>query len=277
MGKGGAGEYPTTKSDSELWGSSVSNGSGTKFTPTQWQKDTMNIAGQNLAPTLSEYLNPQYNSAEYLKTKQQFDNQAQKSYENNVLSNLSNRGLMRSSGLQASTNAFNQTLADNEANLMNQYKQSKLTDLSTLLGLSTDLYNYSQGENKLSSSLANAVANYNLSNQALMNNSQANTMGAISSGVGKALELGAMFSDKCLKENLVKLATVNGFNIYKFEFKQDTGLNLPKGKQIGVIAQEVPEEYREKQENGYYTVNYSKLPPLVQQTIKELSYDLEKE
>jgi len=72
MGKGGAGSYPTTKSNSGLWGSSTSNGKGTTFNPTQWQKDTMTVAGSSLAPTLKEYLNPSYNSEEFLKTKQQF-------------------------------------------------------------------------------------------------------------------------------------------------------------------------------------------------------------
>lgn len=279
MGKGGgAGSYPTTTSQSTLWGSSTTNAGGTTFNPTKWQSDTMNITGQALAPTLQEYLNPSYNSSEYKKTKEKFDKQASESYDNNVLSKLANRGLMRSSGLQASTNAFNDTLADQEADLMNSYKQSKLTDLSTLLGLSTDLYNYSQGENKLSSSLANSVANYNLQNQALQNQSNANTMGLISNGVGMASNIGlglaGMFSDKRLKTNVVKLATVDGINIYEFEFKQDTGLKLPKGKQVGVIAQEIPSEYVEEQ-NGYYMVNYGKLPQAVQDTIKELSYEMD--
>lgn len=275
MGKGGgAGAYPTTKSDSGLWGSSITNGSGTTFSPTQWQKDTMQIAGNSLAPTLKEYLNPSYNSEEFLKTKEQFNKQAQQSYENNVLSSLANRGLMRSSGLQASNNAFNSTLADQEADLMNQYKQSKLTDLSTLLGLSTDLYNYSQGENKLSSTLANSVANYNLQNQALQNQSRANTMRMLMNGIGKGAEMGlTMFSDKRLKKNLVKLACVDGINIYEFEYKQNMGWKLPKGKQIGVIAQEIPSEYTELM-GEYYAVNYSKLPELVQSTIKELAHDL---
>lgn len=275
MGKGGgAGEYPTTTSQSTLWGSSTANKSGTTFNPTQWQNDTMNIAGRNLAPTLQEYLNPTYNSTEYKKTKDEFDKQATKSYENNVLSQLANKGLMRSSGLQASTNAFNDTLADQEADLMNSYKQSKLTDLSTLLGLSTDLYNYSQGENKLSSTLANSVANYNLQNQALQNQANANTMGLLMKGIGTGAEVGTtLFSDKRLKKNLVKLACVDGINIYEFEYKQNMGWILPTGKQIGVIAQEVPSECTELM-GKYYAVNYSKLPELVQSTIKELAHNL---
>ena len=275
MGKGGgAGAYPTTTSQSTLWGSSTTNGKGTTFNPTQWQRDTMNIAGSNLAPTLQEYLNPTYNSTDYKKTKSEFDKQAKESYENNVLSQLSNKGLMRSSGLQASTNAFNDTLADQEADLMNQYKQSKLTDLSTLLGLSTDLYNYSQGENKLSSTLANSVANYNLQNQALQNSYGANTMGLLMKGIGTGAEVGTtLFSDKRLKKNLVKLACVDGINIYEFEYRQDTDWKLPTGKQVGVIAQEIPSEYTELM-GDYYAVNYSKLPQLVQDTIKELAHDL---
>ncbi len=192
MGKsGGAGEYPTTTSNSGLWGSSTTNSHGTTFKPTEWQKSAMATVSDQLTPTINEYLNPSYSSEDFLKTKEQFNKTAQQSYDNNVLSQLANRGLMRSSGLQASTNAFNETLADQEADLMNQYKQSKLTDLSTLLGLSTDLYNYSQGENKLSSTLANSVANYNLQNQALQGNSSGGGLKGAMSGAMNGAAMGS--------------------------------------------------------------------------------------
>lgn len=66
----------------------------------------------------------------------------------------------------------------------------------------------------------------------------------------------AMFSDKRLKENIVKLGTQNGHNIYSWDWKDEQFAHLPTR---GVIAQEV-EEYAPEAittENGYKAVNYS--------------------
>ena len=54
-------------------------------------------------------------------------------YDTSVLSNLANRGLMRSSGLQGATNAFNDTLAKNQLNLYDNYYSRLNNNLSNYI------------------------------------------------------------------------------------------------------------------------------------------------
>jgi len=72
---------------------------------------------------------------------------------------------------------------------------------------------------------------------------------------GIASGIGSFFSDRNLKENIVKVGEKNGLNIYEFNYKGTSG------KWRGVIAQEVKEICPEAVscENGYYTVNYDKI------------------
>lgn len=71
------------------------------------------------------------------------------------------------------------------------------------------------------------------------------------------------FSDKRMKENIVKIATVRGITLYGFDYKPEfiERYGLPNGKQIGVMAQEVehiPDVVFEN-EDGYKFVNYSEI------------------
>lgn len=62
------------------------------------------------------------------------------------------------------------------------------------------------------------------------------TTGKVASAVGSIAA-----SDKNVKKNIKLIGTENGFNIYSFEYKTDEYPELPSGKQVGVIAQEVEE------------------------------------
>ena len=72
-------------------------------------------------------------------------------------------------------------------------------------------------------------------------------------------------SDIRVKENLEKLDTVDGINIYRFDY-----INGAKN-QVGVIAQEMQEKCPECVIDGdILRVDYSKLPEKVQARIEEL-------
>ena len=73
-------------------------------------------------------------------------------------------------------------------------------------------------------------------------------------------------SDIRLKENIEKLDTVDGINIYKFDYIDG------EKDQVGVIAQEMQEKCPEcvLEKDGYLAVNYTKLPQEVQDRIEEL-------
>ena len=85
------------------------------------------------------------------------------------------------------------------------------------------------------------------------------------------------WSDINLKENIEKVDRIDGYNIYKFNYKD--GYDLPKGIRAGVMAQEVKEinpkavvyNYKNK---GFMAVYYSKLPLAVQNKINEINATL---
>jgi hypothetical protein len=79
---------------------------------------------------------------------------------------------------------------------------------------------------------------------------------------GAALSNPAIFtSDINAKENITKIGSLdNGLNLYSYNYKD--GYDLPEGKQIGVIAQEVEAVMPEavvQMDNGFKGVNYAML------------------
>ena len=137
------------------------------------------------------------------------------------------------------------------------------------------MYDISKGVTGLSNALNQANANYAL--QAAQMNAQNGTdwggmlgsagsllggAGNLAKGVGTARLL---MSDIRVKENLEKLDTVDGINIYRFDY-----INGAKN-QVGVIAQEMQEKCPECVVDGdILRVDYSKLPEKVQARIEEL-------
>ena len=129
------------------------------------------------------------------------------------------------------------------------------------------MYDISKGVTGLSNALNQANANYALQ-AAQMNN--ANRIGwgdlmATGQSAAQGAAAAAMMSDIRVKENLKKLDTVDGINIYRFDY-----INGVKN-QVGVIAQEMQEKCPECVIDGdILKVDYSKLPEKVQARIKEL-------
>jgi hypothetical protein len=70
-----------------------------------------------------------------------------------------------------------------------------------------------------------------------------------------------LMSDINLKENIEKIGSLdNGLNVYSYDYKD--GYDLPKGRQIGVMAQEVEKVIPEAvavMPNGFKAVNYAML------------------
>jgi hypothetical protein len=97
------------------------------------------------------------------------------------------------------------------------------------------------------------LANVNAQNAA-SGNFMSGLMGLGGAGIMK-------YSDERLKTNIEKIGSLeNGLNLYSYNYKD--GYDLPEGKQIGVMAQEVeaiiPEAVVEM-DNGFKAVNYAML------------------
>ena len=187
--KSSAPEYQTVTYDTGgLFGKSTTGKKGTSYTPTGWMSDTMGTVGGNLNSTLSSMVNNDFiTDPNFLRYQEQFTKNMNDLYDTSVLSNLANRGLMRSSGLQGATNAFADTLANNQLALYDNYYNRQANNLSNLLNTSNTLYNYMTGVNQGSQQQAGNYNNYNLQKYQIDRANEANKgnlFGTIANGIG---------------------------------------------------------------------------------------------
>jgi hypothetical protein len=171
---------------------------------------------------------------------------------------------MRSSGLQAATNAYNNTLTDNLADLYDSYYNRQVNNLGQYQNSANTLYNMIMGINQGSMTNSKNVSDYNINawqqeqaNKQAMWNGLMKAYSHTAGNVANAAMLAA--SDINVKENIKPIGEKNGYQWYEFTYKE--GLGLPEGVQTGVIAQEVekinPDAVVEI--NGIKHVDYSKL------------------
>lgn len=179
-------EYAETKYDTGgLFGSATSNKSGTTYNPSSWMSNTMNTVSGNINSTLNNMLSGDYaNDANFQVYQDQLNRSAAQNYDASVLSQLANRGLMRSSGLQSATNAFADTLANNTADLYDSYYNRQANNLSNMLNTSNAIYNYLTGINAAALNNTGSVNSYELNRAGLNDNSNlwgqlANTAGSV--------------------------------------------------------------------------------------------------
>jgi hypothetical protein len=167
-------DYATaTYNTGGLFGSSTASKKGVDYNPT----DAMTSTGENAWAGVSNSLqgintNDYSNDANFQAYQNQLNKSMTENFDNSVLSSLANRGLMRSSGLQAATNAFNDTLADKTTDLYDSYYNRQSNNLSNNMNVLSQLYNFLTGVNTGAQNQANSVSNYNLQQTQL--NNQAN-------------------------------------------------------------------------------------------------------
>lgn len=146
-----------------LFGSSTASKSGVDYKPTDQMSSIGNSAWQGLANSLNSLNSGDYSKdANYNVYADRLKNQMTQNYDTSVLSNLANKGLMRSSGLQGATNSFNNTLADQTANLYTNYTNYLANNLTNNQNVLSQLYNYITGVNTGAQNQANNVSNYQM-------------------------------------------------------------------------------------------------------------------
>ena len=164
MGKSKAPEYATTKYDTgDLFGSSTTSKKGTTYDPASWMTDLSGTATSGLSTSLNNMLSNDYsNDANFQAYQDQLNKTALQNYDASVLSPLANKGLMRSSALQAATNSFNDSLIDNTMDLYNDYYNRQANNLSNSLNSLNALYQYLTGVNTGSQTNSQNVSNHNM-------------------------------------------------------------------------------------------------------------------
>lgn len=165
MGKGSkssAPAYPTTTTNTGLWGSSTTGPGGTTFSPTQFQKQLIGSVESYIPQTLDYMMNPTTDNAYYQAQKnvrQQAQNDA---FENQVVNALASRNLSRGSAGQGLINSYADSVARQEAQALSDAQGQASAMLAQLMGLYAAPYEMMQGTSQLSQAGTNALANYNM-------------------------------------------------------------------------------------------------------------------
>ena len=175
--------------------------------------------------------------------------------------------------LRANDQSYNTSNLANAMNMINQYYNTGNTFMPTSASASKSGNDYNQQVYK-NALAAQQAANQNtmgyaklgtqLAGAALMFVPGGQAAGAALMGAGASGGASKLASDIKTKKNIVKLCNKNGINIYEFEYKTDKYPELPKGRQIGVIAQEVEHIPNAViQGDKYKLVDYSVILPMI--------------
>ena len=266
MGKKKAPAQPTTKTDMGLFGSTTTGAFGSTFNPTDFQKTFVNNAENAMLNAQNAYNNREIaqEAVDNMNRRYQTD------FQNQLLAPALSKGWLRGSTAQDVATVANQDYQNRRYDLVNQELQRNQQALANNLANYMSMYDISKGVTGLSNALNQANSNYALQ-AAAMNNANGTDWGGLMGGAGSLLGGVANLvpiikpSDIRVKENLEKLDTVDGINIYRFDY-----INGAKN-QVGVIAQEMQEKCPECVIDGdILKVDYSKLPEKVQARIEEL-------
>ena len=267
MGKKKAPSQPTTKADLGLFGNTVTGKSGSTFNPTDFQTSFVNNAENAMLNAQNAY----NNRAVAQEAVDNMNRQYQTDFQNQLLAPALSKGWLRGSTAQDVATVANQDYQNRRYQLVNDELNRNQQALANNLANYMTMYDISKGVTGLSNALNEANANYAMQ-AAQMNNANRIGWGDLlgsqqsnAQAAGNVAMAAAMMSDIRVKENLEKLDTIDGINIYKFDY-----INGAKN-QVGVIAQEMQEKCPECViEGDILRVDYSKLPEKVQARIEEL-------
>jgi hypothetical protein len=164
MGKSKAPEYATTTTKTgDLFGESTNSKKGSTFTPEGWQTEMGGLGSNLINQSLTGLSSNDYSKDPNFQVYQDnFNRGMQQAYDTNVLGNLTDRGLMRSSGLQAATNSFNNTMQQGLADLYDSYYNRQQNNLNSALNAQNNLYSWITGLNQDAAKNSQNVSNYNM-------------------------------------------------------------------------------------------------------------------
>lgn len=268
MGSKKAPKQPTTKADLGLFGSTTTGSFGSTFNPTDFQKQFVTNAENAMINAQNAYNNREIAQ----EVVDNMNRQYQTDFQNQLLAPALSKGWLRGSTAQDVATVANQDYQNRRYDLVNQELNRNQQALANNLANYMTIYDISKGVTGLSNALNQANSNYALQ-AAQMNAQNGTNWGQLMSGAGNLAQgvgtAALLMSDIRVKENLEKLDTIDGINIYKFDY-----INGAKN-QVGVIAQEMQEKYPECVVDGeILKVDYSKLPEKVQKRIEELKNEL---
>jgi DNA-directed RNA polymerase sigma subunit (sigma70/sigma32) len=164
MGSKSAPKYATTTTKTGgLFGESTNSKNGSSFTAEDWQTNMGGLGSNLINQSLTGLSSNDYSQDPNFQVYQDnFNRGMQQAYDTNVLANLNDRGLMRSSGLQSATNSFNNTMQQGLADLYDSYYNRQQNNLNSALNAQNNLYSWITGLNKDAATNSKNVSDYNM-------------------------------------------------------------------------------------------------------------------
>ena len=182
MGKGSKKqEYPTTTVNTSLFGKATTKKSGTKYKPTKFQKELVGVTESNATNALKNYLNPDYESEDYKRGEEYFQNKMGAMLQDNYLNPALSRNLLRGSTASDAMRGFANDLTTSEYERQQDYRDQQLQNYLAAMMPYTTIYDMQQGTSGLSQALSNAIGNYNLQNN---KSSNSGGLGSLLGGIG---------------------------------------------------------------------------------------------
>ena len=181
---------PTTKTDTGLFGTATTGSFGSKFDPTDFQKQYTGMTEQAI-------LNAQNAINNRDVAQEAVDNmnrQYQLDFQNNLLAPALSKGLARGSTMQDVLSIGNQDYQNRRYQLVNDELSRRNEQLANALAGYTTMYDIAKGNTNLSNAANQLASNYILKQIAANNSSNSNIGSLIGNLAGSAA--GAYFGQK---------------------------------------------------------------------------------
>ena len=181
---------PTTKTDTGLFGTATTGSFGSKFDPTDFQKQYTGMTEQAILNAQNAINNREIAQ----EAVDNMNRQYQTDFQNNLLSPALSKGWLRGSTAQDVATVANQDYQNRRYDLVNQELARQNEQLANALAGYTTMYDIAKGTTGLSNAANQLASNYILKQIALNNGSNSNIGSLIGNLAGSAA--GSYFGQK---------------------------------------------------------------------------------
>ena len=181
---------PTTKTDTGLFGTATTGSFGSKFDPTDFQKQYTGMTEQAILNAQNAINNREIAQ----EAVDNMNRQYQTDFQNNLLAPALSKGWLRGSTAQDVATVANQDYQNRRYDLVNQELARQNEQLANALAGYTTMYDIAKGTTGLSNAANQLASNYILKQIAANNSSNSNIGSLIGNLAGSAA--GAYFGQK---------------------------------------------------------------------------------
>ena len=181
---------PTTKTDTGLFGTATTGSFGSKFDPTDFQKQYTGMTEQAILNAQNAINNREIAQ----EAVDNMNRQYQLDFQNNLLAPALSKGLARGSTMQDVLSIGNQDYQNRRYQLVNDELSRRNEQLANALAGYTTMYDIAKGATGLSNAANQLASNYVLKQMALNNSSNSNIGSLIGNLAGSAA--GSYFGQK---------------------------------------------------------------------------------